>query len=209
MYNNPRGLSHASSQNPGKVKTLNKTTKFRLLNKKPVFVLQAFRSKMKFSTKLIVQSALIAAVYSALTILLGSFGYGPIQFRIAEALTVLPVILPSSITGLFIGCILANWLGGFGIADIFFGSLATLLAGIFTRILRKHNFLFPLPPVLFNAIIVGGYVYVLYDKTYPLLLTMLFIGLSELIICYGIGLPLITFIKKNYSLRRILGIDNN
>ncbi len=161
---------------------------------------------MKLSPKMIVQSALIAAVYSALTILLGSFGYGPIQFRIAETLTVLPAILPSSISGLFIGCILANWLGGFGIVDIFFGSLATLLAGLCTRMLRKYSLLYPLPPVLFNAIIVGGYVYILYDKTYPLLLTMLFIGLSELIICYGIGLPLITFIKKNSTLKKILEI---
>lgn len=164
---------------------------------------------MKLSPKFLVQAALIAAVYSTLTIILGSFGFGPVQFRIAEVMTVLPVVLPSSIPGLFTGCILANWIGGFGIVDIVFGSLATLLAGFCTRLLRKHRFLYPLPPVIFNAVIVGGYVYLLYDKTYPLLLTMLFIGFSQAIICYGLGLPLITFIKKNSTLRRILNIENN
>ncbi|MGI6621715.1 MAG: QueT transporter family protein [Clostridiaceae bacterium] len=161
---------------------------------------------MKLSPKIIIQSAMIAAVYSTLTILLGSFGFGPIQFRIAEAMTVLPTVLPSSIPGLFIGCILANLLGGFGTVDIILGSMATLLAAICTRLLRKHRFLYPLPPVLFNAIIVGAYIYFLYDKTYPLLLTMLFIGFSQLIICYGIGLPLITFINKNSTLKRIFQI---
>lgn len=157
---------------------------------------------MKLSIKFIIHSAMIAAVYSTLTIFLGSFGYGPVQFRIAEALTVLPAVMPSSVPGLFVGCILANWLGGYGTVDIILGSLATLLAALCTRLLRKHRFLYPLPPVLFNAIIVGGYIYILYDKTYPLFLTMLYIGLSQFIICYGIGLPLISFINNNSMLKK-------
>lgn len=163
---------------------------------------------MRSSPKFLVQSALIAAIYSVLTIILGSFGYGPIQFRIAEALTVLPAVMPAAIPGLFIGCILANWFGGFGIIDIVFGSLATLLAGISTYLLRKHRFLFPLPPVFFNAIIVGAYVYLLYDNSYSMAFTMLFIGISELIICYVLGLPLIGFIKKNSVLKKAFGIND-
>lgn len=162
---------------------------------------------MKFSPKFLIQAALLAAIYSALTIVSGSFGYGPVQFRISEALTVLPAVMPAAIPGLFIGCILANWFGGFGIIDIVFGSIATLLAGISTYFLRKHRFLFPLPPVFFNAIIVGAYVYLLYDNSYSMAFTMLFIGISEFIICYGLGLPLITFIKKNSVLRKTLEID--
>jgi hypothetical protein len=100
-------------------------------------------------------------------------------------------------------------LGGFGTVDIILGSMATLLAAICTRLLRKHRFLYPLPPVLFNAIIVGAYIYFLYDKTYPLLLTMLFIGFSQLIICYGIGLPLITFIIKTPHLKGFSNQINN
>ncbi len=163
---------------------------------------------MKSSPKFLVRSALLAAIYAALTIVSGSIGYGPIQFRISEALTVLPAVIPAAIPGLFIGCILANWIGGFGIIDIVFGSLATLLAAVSTFLLKKNRFLFPFPPVLFNAIIVGSYVYLLYDNSYSMIFTMVFIGISEFVICYGLGLPLILFIEKNRVLRKALGIDN-
>ncbi|NLX63608.1 MAG: QueT transporter family protein [Clostridiaceae bacterium] len=162
---------------------------------------------MKFTPKFLIQAALLASIYAALTVVLGSFGYGPVQFRVSEALTVLPAVMPAAIPGLFIGCILANWLGGFGMIDIVFGSLATLLAALSTYFLRKHRFLLPLPPVLFNAVIVGTYVYLLYDNSYSIVLTMLFIGVSELIICYGLGLPLLSFIKENRVLNKILETD--
>lgn len=161
----------------------------------------------KYSSKYLVQAALIAALYATLTLILGSFGYGPVQFRIAEALTVLPAIMPASIPGLFIGCIFANWIGGFGLIDVIFGSLATLLAALSTYSLRKHRFLFPLPPVFFNATIVGSYVYFLFNNSYSLLLTMFFIGISEFIICYGLGLPLVSYIYKHPTLRRIFSIN--
>jgi uncharacterized membrane protein len=164
---------------------------------------------MRFKTRYILQAALIAAIYCILTVILEPIGYGPVQLRLAEALTVLPAIMPSAIPGLFIGCILANWLGGFGIIDIVFGSIATLLAAFSTYLLRKHRFLFPLPPVIFNGVIVGYYVYYLYDKTYSMGLTMLFIGISEFILSYGLGLPLISYINKHPHLRRSLGIDKH
>ncbi len=163
---------------------------------------------MKFSSKYLVQAALIASLYATLTLVLGSFGYGPVQFRIAEALTLLPAIMPASIPGLFIGCIFANWIGGFGIIDVVFGSLATLLAATSTYLLRDYKLLFPFPPVLFNSIIVGSYVYFLFNNSYSLILTMLFIGISELIICYGLGLPLISLIKKNPVLRKLFEIND-
>ncbi|HBR03598.1 MAG TPA: transporter [Ruminiclostridium sp.] len=161
---------------------------------------------MKFTTKKMVTAALIAALYTILTPPL-PFSFGPVQFRLAEALTVLPAILPASIPGLFVGCLLANILGGFGPIDIIFGSLATLLAAISTYLLRKERWLYPLPPVLFNGLIVGSYVYLLYDKTYPLVLTMLFIGISEFVLSYGLGLPLISLLKRNAAIRKNLGID--
>jgi len=164
--------------------------------------------KMKLNTRTIVQAALIAAVYTALTLLIKPLAYGPIQFRISEVLTVLPAVLPSSIPGVFIGCILANLLGGYGVIDIVLGSLATLLAGLSTWFLRKHRFLVPLPPVVFNGLIVGTYVYLLFDQTYPWPLTMLFIALSEAVICYGLGLPLLSLIRKNRIIREALGISS-
>lgn len=172
---------------------------FVMLTKKGVF--------MKLTSKSIVLSGLIAAIYTTLTLILQPLGYGPIQFRLAEALTVFPAILPASIPGLTIGCFLANWLGGFGVADMVFGTLATLLAGICTYLLRNKSWLFPLPPVIFNGLIVGTYVYLLYDKTYTLPLTMLFIAISEAVLTYVLGLPLITLIRKNPALKQYFDVE--
>ena len=161
---------------------------------------------MRIKARSIVQAAVIAAVYASLTLLIKPFAYGPIQFRISEALTVLPAVLPASIPGVFVGCVLANFLGGFGIVDIVLGSIATLLAGLSTWLLRKRTFLLPLPPVVFNGLIVGSYVYLLYDRTYPWPLTMLFIAISEAIVCYGLGLPLLSLVRKNRIIREALNI---
>lgn len=164
---------------------------------------------MKKTTLFWVQAAMIAALYATLTLFLKPFGYGPIQFRVSEALTVLPALMPSSIPGLFVGCILANFLGNYGWVDIVFGSLATLMAAFSTYYLRKHQWLFPLPPVIFNGLIVGTYVYLLYDKTYPMPLTMLFIALSELVICYVLGLLLYNYIKRNSAISNALRLNKD
>ena len=101
------------------------------------------------------RSAMIAAVYAALTMALPVLSYGPVQLRFSEALTVLPFFLPEAIPGLFVGCLLANLLSSFGMADVILGSLATLLAALWTSRM-KNAWLAPLPPVISNMVIVGG-----------------------------------------------------
>lgn len=146
----------------------------------------------------IVQSAIIAALYTAVTLLFTplSFGHNIFQFRISEALTVLPALIPASIPGLFIGCIISNMLGGFGPVDTVFGSLATLLAAIVSRRLRNHPYWVPFPPVVFNALIVGTYLKYLYMQDVPLLVSMEWVALGELLSCYLLGLPLLLLLRK-------------
>ena len=110
----------------------------------------------KHQTRFWIQAALIAAIYATLTILLGSIGYGPVQFRIAEALTVLPALTPAAIPGLFAGCMIANILGPYGMIDMILGGGATLLAAILSYRLRKHPALVPLPPILVNGVVIGA-----------------------------------------------------
>ena len=94
-------------------------------------------------------AALIAAVYAALTLFLPIPQYDYIQVRVAEALTVLPFFFPAAIPGLFVGCMIANLFSPF-VLDIVFGSLATLLACLWTGRL-KNRWLAPLPPVICNG----------------------------------------------------------
>ena len=100
-------------------------------------------------------SAVIAAVYTALTMSLPMLSYGPVQLRFSEALTVLPFFLPEAVPGLFLGCVIANLFSPFGIADVIFGSIATLLAALWTSKLKNPWFA-PLPPVISNAVIIGA-----------------------------------------------------
>ena len=84
-------------------------------------------------TAYITRAAAIAAIYVVLVVIFNYWSFGPIQFRIAEALTILPYFTSAAIPGLFIGCLIANITGGAVIWDIIFGSLATLIGAIGTR----------------------------------------------------------------------------
>jgi uncharacterized membrane protein len=83
--------------------------------------------------KEIATAGLIAAVYAVLAAALAPISFGVYQVRVSEALTVLPFITRAAIPGLFIGCMLANVIGGLGWMDIVFGSLITLVAALATR----------------------------------------------------------------------------
>ena len=104
--------------------------------------------------RFVIESGIIAAVYAALTLLLAPISYGLIQVRVAEALCILPFFTPAAVPGLFIGCLIANAVGGLGVIDIVFGSLATLLsAAVAYKV--KVKWLVPLPAVVVNAVVVG------------------------------------------------------
>ena len=67
--------------------------------------------------KYVIIPALIAALYCALVFMFMPISYGTVQIRVAEALTILPYFTSSAIYGLFIGCLLANMIGGAGVAN--------------------------------------------------------------------------------------------
>ena len=129
------------------------------------------------STLFLVQAALIAAVYVVLTLVFAPFSYGEIQVRISEALTILPFFTPAAIPGLFVGCILANLLGGAIPLDIAFGSIATLIGAVFTYKLRgSSKWLAPVPPIVANAVLVPFVLRYGYGTNLPIPLMMLTVG---------------------------------
>lgn len=132
--------------------------------------------KKLLTTRSLCVSAVIAALYAALTLLLAPISYGGVQCRLSEAMTLLPMILPQAIPGLFVGCLIANLYTGM-ITDIIFGSLATLLAAVGTYLLRKKPILAAACPVLVNAVIVG--LVLALTSNWPIPLTMLQVGLGE------------------------------
>ena len=97
------------------------------------------------------RAAVIGALYAAVTLLLAPISYGNLQCRVSEALCILPWFFPETSWGLFVGCLLANLLGGNGPLDIIFGSLATLIACLITARVKARG-LALLPPVVVNAV---------------------------------------------------------
>lgn len=144
--------------------------------------------KSYFNVKTLCFSAIIAALYAGLTLLLAPISYGATQFRVSEALTLLPVLFPQAIPGLTVGCLLANLIGSTPL-DAVFGTLATLLAAIITWRLRKNIWIAALAPVVCNAIIVGLVLH--FTLELPLLPTMATVGLGEAVVVYVLGVPMI------------------
>ena len=142
-------------------------------------------------------SALIAALYAGLAMALAPLSFGPVQFRVAEALTLLPFFVPEAVPGLFAGCLLSNLLGGFGLADVVLGSAATLAAAWLTS--RMPNvWLAAVPPVAVNAAVVG--VYLAFLTGTPVWLSVVYIALSQSAICFGVGVPLALYVSHSHVL---------
>lgn len=163
-------------------------------------------NRNKKKTVFVVEAAVIAALYAGLTYAasLLNLAYGGIQFRFSEALTILAALTPAAIPGLTIGCFLGNITSPYGLVDIICGTLATLIAAVLSYWTRKVQFkdlplLSAIFPVLTNAIIIGLEITLFMPEGFKMqafLISALQVGLGELVICYGLGIPLYKVIKK-------------
>ena len=154
--------------------------------------------KTHYSTKRLALCGILAAVYCVVTVATASFAYGPIQFRIAEALCVLPFFAPYTSMGLFVGCLLANLFSTVSALDIVVGSAATLLGCLWTAHLKKLWFV-PIPTVLCNAVLVGAMLSWLYSPKGLFLEGLLVmgaeVGMGELVVLLVLGLPLAVVLR--------------
>ena len=159
----------------------------------------------------LVLCAMVAAIYAAASLAIPALSFGPVQMRIGEALTLLPVLFPESIIGVALGCAITNFIGFLtganilGVVDIPVGTIATILAAICTYKLRNVRWkglpvLSALMPVIFNAIFIGAELAVILSENGFSLAVFgaqaLSVGFGELIACMVLGLPLIKALEK-------------
>ena len=156
-----------------------------------------YSKKVSFIT----QSAIIAALYIAMTYLAFSVNLasGPIQIRFSEALAVLPYFTPAAIPGLFIGCLLSNVLTGAIIWDILFGSLATLIGALVAYAMRKlkSKWLICIPNILANSIIIPFVLIYAYGEASAYYLLLASVGIGEIISCGVMGTALLFYLDKH------------
>ena len=152
----------------------------------------------------ITRIGLIAALYAVVTLALGTFSYGPIQFRISEVLMFLPLFGTEYIIALTIGCFIANVLGTLGMPDIIFGTLATLISAIlvyYTPKMIKNDkyrlFVASLWPTIVNAFVIGWELYKFFGL--PFMLSAIQVAFGEFVVITIIGLPLFKMVNNKYG----------
>ena len=161
---------------------------------------------MKTNTRTLALNGILAALYAALTLATASFAYGPIQFRVADALCVLPFFAPSTSIGLFLGCVAANLFSPVSALDIVIGSAATL-AGCLAASRVRHKWLVPLPTIAANTVMVGAMLACVYtpDALLEGFLTMgAQVAIGEIAVMVALGLPLLAILSKSGMIARLL-----
>lgn len=154
------------------------------------------RWTMNKKTLYVTQAAVIAALYVVLVFVFQYSSFGPIQFRVAEALTILPYFTPAAIPGVTIGCLLSNLLFSAEILDVMFGTAATLIAAYLSYQLRENKFLVPVPPILVNAIIIPWVLKYAYFEADPVPFMMLTVGAGQLVSAGILGMILLFALEK-------------
>lgn len=165
----------------------------------------------KWSTKDLTLAAMVAALYAVMGYFGSIFGltFGPVQFRFAEALTLLPFLFPAAAPGLFVGCLITNLISPYGPLDIVAGSAATLLAAVWTARL-KNKWLASFPPVICNTVLVGFAIGWAEAGGFTAALPMAWlvngisVGLGELVVCCVLGMLLLEVLPKNGYFRSMI-----
>lgn len=149
-------------------------------------------------TYYIAAAALIAALYTVLTVIAAGFNLasGAIQVRFSECLTILPFFTSAAIPGLTLGCLISNLITGCALPDIIFGTLATLLGALGSYALRRNRYLCSIPPVVSNALIIPFVLTYAYHIPGGIPFFMLTVGLGEMISCMVFGQILLSALLK-------------
>ena len=155
-----------------------------------------------FSAENLARGGIIGALYVVLTYIFAPISFGPVQVRIAEMLTILPMFTPVAVPGLFLGCLLGNLLAGAILPDVIFGSLATLIGAAGGYLLRRNRWLVPIPAVISNMVIVPLVLRYGYGVDMPLLPMALYVGIGEVVGCYILGELLGTVLLRHPELFR-------
>lgn len=155
-------------------------------------------------TRRIARIGVCAALYAVLTLALSSLSYGVVQFRVAEALMLLCLFSKDYVVALTIGCFIANILSPVGIIDVVVGTAATLFAGVCIYLLRnKLNLVTAsLFPVVWNAVLVGLELRFAFGE--PLLMSMLWVALGEVVCVTILGTVLFKVLSKNKNFTNML-----
>lgn len=139
------------------------------------------KTKTANRTYFMVQAAAIAAIYTVLTMVFAPISFGAVQFRISEALCILPFFTPAAIPGVALGCLLSNLLCGAAALDVIFGSIATLIGAVGSYAVRGTKWAVCLPPIISNTLIIPWVLRYAYGSEDMIWFAMITVGIGEIL----------------------------
>ena len=165
-------------------------------------------SKSDKTIYFMVHGAAIAAVYTVLTMVFAPISFGPVQFRVSEALCILPFFTPAAVPGLFLGCFLSNLLCGSAMLDVVFGSIATLIGALGSYRLRRTMWAVCIPPIVSNTVIIPWVLRYAYGSADLIPVAMLTVGIGEILAIGVLGNMLLMMLKRYGGIFKKIAVKN-
>jgi uncharacterized membrane protein len=156
--------------------------------------------------------AVYAALYAALVVVLGAFSYGPIQIRIADSMVAaVPLLGLAGVLGHTLGVLVANMFSTVGPIDLLNTIPSFVMAFVVYYVYKRTNkdYTVILTSIAYSAVI-GTTVGWMLSYTYglPLLLTIAYVAIGNIIASVLIGYPLFKVLKKIGVFQRWFGETN-
>lgn len=164
---------------------------------------------MKIRTKDLAIMSVYAALYAALVVVLGAFSYGPVQVRIADSLlAAIPLLGFAGVLGHTLGVFIANMFSTAGLIDLLNTVPSFVMAYVVYYVYKRtqNDYTVILTCLAYSAVIgttVGWMLSYLYAL--PLLLTIVYVAIGNIIASVLIGWPVFKVLKRTGVLQRWLG----
>ena len=158
-------------------------------------------------TKSLAVSAIIAALYVAVSMLVAPFGFTNVQFRISEMFNHLVVFNKKYMIGIVIGVFVTNLFSPLGTYDLVFGvgqSILALSITIFSARFIKGQ----LSRMIFNTIVFTITMFIIAIElnlalNLPFLFTWLTVAVGEFVVM-AVGIPVISALNKRIHFGRLI-----
>ncbi|MFJ7734748.1 QueT transporter family protein [Lysinibacillus sp. NPDC097287] len=159
-----------------------------------------FKDSSRTSVSELTKTALVAALYVAVTVLLSVISFGAVQLRLSEMFNYLVLYHKRYVVAVTLGVVLANFLSPTWILDVPIGGIATFLVLLLCRRVTK-NITNDIMKMVVTALIfafsmftVAGQLTILYDL--PFWATWFTVGIGELLSMTVGGLTIFLLNKK-------------
>ncbi len=161
---------------------------------------------LKIRTKDLALIALYAALYAALVVALGGFSYGPIQVRIADSMVAaIPLLGLAGVLGHTLGVFVANIFSTAGLIDLLNTIPSFVMSFVVYYVYKrtKNDYTIIGTCIAYSAVLgitVGWMLSFLYAL--PLLLTIVYVAVGNMIASVLIGWPVFKLLKKTGVFQR-------